>query len=436
MELPPPTLGRMNHDRSIASRSKAPAWLVALGFSFLVSSLHAADWPCFRGPDGLGVSSEKNLPAQWSKEQNLAWKLPLQGKGASAPAIVGDQVYITTQTEDNGLHVWAIDRKKGELLWDREIERGKLPANNLHNMATPTPISDGKLVWAMFGTGDLVCLERSGKTLWKRNLVKEYGVYKTNHGYGSSPMLDNGKLFIVCMHQGPSYVLAIDAKSGKNLWKQDRNLEAKEEAQDSYSSPIFLRARGRTQLVLEGAESVTSYDPANGKLLWASGGLKVPHPYGRTISGLAAGEGTLVAVASGFQNRGYTVALKADPKSESERKLWTQTKFAPDCPTPVIYQGKVYMIRDDGNASCLDLKTGEALWQERLFSSNVKVSPVAGDGKVYFMSGQGNCTVVKAGNQFEVLAKNELNEPTLSTPAISRGQLFLRTDKALYCIGK
>ncbi|MDB6032953.1 MAG: hypothetical protein JWM16_3291 [Verrucomicrobiales bacterium] len=426
----------MNHHRRNALRRKASATFFAICLLAALRDVRAADWPSFRGPDGLGITSEKSLPVEWSKEKNITWKLALPGKGASSPIIVGDRVYMTAQTEDNGLHVLAIDRKKGELLWDQEIERGKLHANNLHNMATPTPVSDGKLVWAMFGTGDLVCLDRAGKVQWKRNLVKEYGVYKTNHGYGSSPMLDDGKLFIVCMHQGPSYVLALDGKSGKSLWKEDRNLEAKEEAQDSYSSPIFLRAKGRTQLVLEGAEMVTAYDPAKGNLLWSSGGLKVPHPYGRTISGLAAGEGTVIAVASGFQNRGYTVALKADAKSDTDRKLWTQTKYAPDCPTPIIYQGKVFMIRDDGNASCLDLKTGEPLWQERLFSSNVKVSPVAGDGKVYFLSGQGNCTVVKAGDKFEVLSKNDLNESTLTTPAISRGQIFLRTDKGLYCVGR
>ncbi|HUR46403.1 MAG TPA: PQQ-binding-like beta-propeller repeat protein [Candidatus Saccharimonadales bacterium] len=401
-----------------------------------ISISSAADWPCFRGPDGLGVSAEKGLPLEWSKEKNVAWSIPLPGKGASAPVIVGNRVYVTTQTEDLGLHVLAIDRANGAVLWDQEIDRGKLPANNLHNMATPTPVANENNVWAMFGTGDLACLDKAGKVLWHRNLTKEYGVYKTNHGYGSSPMLEKGKLFVVCMHQGPSYVLAVDAKSGKNIWKTDRNLEPKDESQDSYSSPIFLRTGGRTQLVLEGAEAVTAYDSEKGDLLWSSGGLRVATPYGRTIAGLAAGEGVVLAVASGFQNRGYTVALNTKVKSDADKKLWTQAKFSPDCPTPVIYQGKVYMIRDDGNASCLDLKTGQPDWQERIFSSNVKVSPVAADGKVYFMSGQGNCTVVRAGPKFEVLAKNELNETTLTTPSISSGRIFLRTEKGLYCVGK
>lgn len=393
----------------------------------------AADWPCWRGPDGLGVSHETGLPITWDKTQNITWRIEVPGKGASSPIVVGERVYLTTQTEDQGLHVLAIDRVSGRLVWDREIGRGRLHANGLHNMATPTPVSDGNYIWAMFGTGDLACLERSGNLVWHRNLVKEYGEYKTNHGYGSSPMLDDGKLFVVCMHQGPSYVLAIDGRTGANVWKKDRNQGLEDEAQDSYSSPIFLRGQGHTQMVIEGAESVTAYEPATGAELWSSGGLKVPHHAGRTISGPTAGEDIVIAVASGFQNRGYTVALSPEAKDETSRKLWTQIKYSPDCPTPVIYDGDLFMIRDDGNASCLDLKTGQPRWQERLFSDNVKVSPVVGNGKIYFLSGQGNCTVVKAAPIFEVLATNRLDQATLSTPAISHGALFVRTEGYLYC---
>lgn len=398
----------------------------------------AADWPCWRGPNGLGVSSEKNLPVQWSKDKNIAWHVPIAGTGASSPVVMGDRVYLTSQTEDTGLHVLAIDRKKGTVLWDREIAQGKLKSNKLHNMATPTAVSDGENIWALFGTGDLACLDRDGKVIWHRNLVKEYGEYHTNHGMGTSPMLLGNKLYVACMHQAESYLLAMDAKTGKNAWKKDRNLPPKDEAQDSYSSPIFVTGRTGTQLVLAGAEHINGYDPRTGEQIWVCGGLKVPHPYGRTISGPTAGSGTILAVASGFQNRGFTVALKAGGKGDitESHRLWTSIKYSPDCPTPIIYNGKVFLIRDDGIASCLDLKTGEPHWQERLFTANVKVSPVAGDGKIYFMNGQGNCAVVKASSKLEILATNELNESTLSTPAISGGQLFIHTDGHLYCVKK
>jgi outer membrane protein assembly factor BamB len=402
----------------------------------LMATVSAADWPCWRGPAGLGVSAERNLPLEWRKDKNIAWKLALPGKGASSPIVVGDRVYLTTQSQDTGLHLLAVDGKSGEVVWDREIARGKLRANNLHNMATPTAVAEGQWIWVLFGTGDLACVDRAGQVSWQRNLVKDYGEYKILHGYGSSPMLHDGKLFIPCMHQGPSYLLAVDAKTGTTIWKKERKLGPKDEAQDSYSSPLFLRADGRTQVVLAGAEGVNAYDPGSGEQIWICDGLKVPHPFGRTIAGLAAGEGVVVTVASGFQNRGYTLALKTGGKGNitDTHKLWTCNKFSSDCPTPVVYEGKLYFIRDDGMASCLDLKTGEAHWQERLFNANVKVSPVAGDGKIYFVSGQGNCTVVKAGPSFEVLARNDLAEGTLSTPALSQGRLFFRTEAHLYCV--
>jgi outer membrane protein assembly factor BamB len=267
--------------------------------------------------------------------------------------------------------------------------------------------------------------------------MKDYGESKAGHGYGSSPMLLNGKLYVALMHQGPSYFLALDSRTGTNVWKQDRTLEPKDEAQDSYSSPFILRANGRAQLVLAGAESINAYDPVTGRQVWIRGGLKVAHKNGRTISGPTAGEGMIVAVASGYQNQGYTVAYKTDRTGTppGSAPAWTSRKFSPDCPTPVIYDGNIFMIRDDGMASCLNLQTGEPHWQERLFDANVKVSPVAGDGKVYFMSNLANCLVLKASDKLEILSTNNLAEATLSSPCISAGHLFVRTDRHLYCVG-
>ena len=181
-----------------------------------------------------------------------------------------------------------------------------------------------------------------------------------------------------------------------------------------------------------------AYDPATGAQRWFAKGFEVPHPYGRTIAGATAGEGLVVAVASGFQNRGYTVALRTGGSGDvtTSHRAWTFNKFSPDCPTPVIHRGLLFTIRDDGMASCVDLKTGEAHWQERLFTENVKVSPVAADGRIYFTSGQGNCAVVKAAAKFEVLARNERGEETLCTPALSDGRIYLRTVAGVACIAK
>ncbi|MFM7101938.1 MAG: PQQ-binding-like beta-propeller repeat protein, partial [Verrucomicrobiota bacterium] len=299
-----------------------------------------------------------------------------------------------------------------------------------------TPASDGRRVWALFGTGDLVCVEAGGKTLWQRNLTREFGPLKTNHGYGSSPMLDGDRLYVVRLHQGAgSFVLAVDAATGETRWKQDRSFPAREEGRDAYSTPIFHRHGGRREVVVAGAEVLDAYAPDTGERLWSVKGLDVPHPYGRTIAGPTAGEGVVVAVASGFQNRGYTVGVKAGGKGEvtDTHKLWTSTRYSPDCPTPVIANGLLFSIRDDGLATCLDLRTGESKWQERLFTDNVKVSPLAVAGRVYFTSGQGNTVVVRAAPRFEVLSRNELKESTLGSPAFSGGRFYLRTESGLYC---
>jgi outer membrane protein assembly factor BamB len=417
---------------------KTPKFLLTLVPAALTFvAVDAADWTGWRGRDGLGISPETEVPLKWSKELNIAWTTAVPGRGASSPIVVGDRVYLTSQTPDQGLHLLAYQRETGALVWDREVARGRLPAHDLHNMATPTAVSDGRQVWVLFGTGDLACVGFDGQIVWKRNLFQEFGPLKTNHGYGSSPMLDDGRLFVVRMHQGAdSHVLALDALSGKSLWKQDRSFPARDEGKDSYSTPIFHRHGGKTELVVAGAEVLNAYDPVTGRVQWTVGGLDVPHPYGRTIAGPTAGEGMVVAVASGFQNRGYTVGIRAGGQGDISKthRVWTSNRFSTDCPTPLILDGMVYSVRDDGMASCLDLKTGEALWQERLFTDNVKVSPVAAAGRIYFMSGQGNTTVIKAGRRFEVLARNDLNEYTVSSPAIAGGRIYVRTEAGLRCV--
>ena len=400
-------------------------------------NLMAENWSAFRGSDGTAVSHETHLPVEWGKDDHVVWKVNLPGKGTSSPIIHQGRVFVTTQVDDKDLHVIAFGLKSGELIWNQKVGSGRLPTHELHNMSTPTPITDGHHVWAFFGTGDLVCLTfEEGSEVWRRNLRTEYANYNTNHGMGNSPLLYDGKLYVACMHQGPSYLIAMDATSGKTLWKKDRNLSAREEGNDSYSTPVKVNVEGDAQIVLSGAEHLNAYNPDTGEEIWSIGGLEVPHPYGRTISGPTAGEGKVVTVASGFRNQGYVIGVTpvAEGKAPKLTQDWTQRRYAPDCPTPLIYKGKVYTIRDDGMASCLDLASGESHWQERLFAENVKVSPVAADGHVYFTTGRANTKVVKASTEFEVVAENRLDDETLASPAISEGNIVIRTFEHLYCI--
>jgi len=393
----------------------------------------SAGWSGLHGGVAQGVSDESRLPVTWSADDNVLWEIGLPGWGDSSPIVVGDRIYLTSQTDNHDLHVLAMDRDTGKQLWIRNVGSGKGKTHELQNMATPTPVSDGHHVWAYFGTGLLVCLDKAGNVVWNRDLQRDQGPFNIQWGMATSPVLHEGSLYIACLHSGPSYVLAMDAATGKDRWKTDRNIGPENEARDVYSTPIIHQG----QLVVSGANHLNAYDLDTGKPQWICGGLEVTHPYGRTISGPTAFGETIVTVASGFRNQGHVMAVKTGGQGDisASHTLWTVNRYSPDCPSPVIYRGLVYFIRDDGMASCVDLETGEPHWQERLVSGNIKISPVAGDGKIYFLNNQANCTVIKAGPELEVLGTNELNEETLCGPAISGGRLFIRTREHLRAIG-
>lgn len=399
----------------------------------------AADWPGWRGPQAHGISIERDLPQAWGPRSNIAWRVEPPGQGASSPVVVGRRLYLTSQKEDQALLVLAYDPEKGSALWEQKVGSGRVKTHESINMATPTVAADEQRVWALFGTGLLVCLDRDGKFVWERDLKKVHGEFTTMWGMGTSPILHDGKLYLAIMHQGPSYVLAINGTNGMDLWKTMRNHGAIKEAKDSYSSPTLATVEGQTQLIVSGGDHLDAYDPVSGDRLWVTGGLDVPHEYGRTIASPTAAGDFILTVASGFQNRGKLLAIRARGKGKDtlNQRLWINSRYSPDCPSPVIYYGFAFTIRDDGMAQCVDLRSGEAYWQERLFVENTKVSPVAADGRVYILNGRGNCTVVKAAKEFEILAQNDLNEDkTLAAMAIADGRIFLRTGQALYAIGR
>lgn len=412
--------------------------IVILATSFLVTLARAADWPGWRGPSAHGVSVERNLPLKWSRTENIRWRVTPPGKGVSSPVVIGKQIYLTSQNDDLTLHLLAYSTADGALLWRKQLGSGKTDSHELHNMATPTVAANNEHLWALFGTGDLACLDHKGNIIWQRNLQKVYGDYRIMWGMGTSPILHDGKLFVACMHSGPSYLLCVDGVSGRDNWKAERDFGARREARDSYSSPTLASVDGKTQVIVSGADHVDAYDPNTGDRIWWSDGLDVPHPYGRTIASPTAAGDFVLTVASGFQNRGHVLAMRANGKGDVTvtKRLWKSSRYTPDCPSPLLYYGMAFMVRDDGMASCLDLRFGESSWQERLFTDNVKVSPVAADGRIYILNGRGNCTVVRAAKEFEVLAQNDLDEPTIATMAIADGHLYIRTENALYAIGE
>jgi len=412
----------------------------------LTDTVRAEPWPAWRGAAGRGVSTETNLPQSWSEDENLAWSIDLPGHGNSSPAVTSDRVYLTTQTDDGTLSVLAFDRADGRRIWQRDVGRGELAAfgpKNLyahrHNAATPSPTADAQHVWAYFGSGLLVCLTADGETLWRRDLAKDYGAYRMRFGMASAPRLWGELIYVACMHDAPSYVVALDKRTGREVWKQPRLLPAADDGPQAYSTPVVWHTADRTELLISGSDHVNAYDPLTGRQLWVSGGLKIDSQFGRIIASPAVSDDVVVVCSANppGSTKDRAIALRTGGQGDVTKthRLWDFRPFNPDCSTPVCYGENVYMVRDDGIAVCLDLKTGELRWRQRLPDGTYRAALVAGDGKVYTINREGLCVVIAADTAGKILAKNQLPGTFYATPAISDGQVFLRAYERLYAVG-
>ena len=404
-------------------------------FSFVVA--HAENWPQWRGPALNGVSAEKNLPVKWTTEENVAWKVAMPGLSGSTPIIWRDRIFLSVADTDN-LFLWCLSKTNGEVLWKQPLGAGNVKMRK-HNMSSPSPVTDGRNVYVMTGTGLLKGFDFNGKEVWSRDIQKDYGTFGLNWGYASSPLLFEDSLYVQVLHgmktDDPSYVMRIDKKNGKTLWKVDRPTNAIRESPDSYTTPALLRYGKTTEIVITGGDCVTGHDPANGKELWRANGLNPDNnPFYR-----------IVASPIVFDNIIYAptrikplLALKAGGRGDitSSHVLWS-TPNGPDVPTPVTDGKYFYMINDRGIVWCLDAKTGAEVYaQQRIKSATYSASPVLADGKIYITNEDGLTTVIAAGPKFEVLAENSLNDYVLSSPAISDGRIYIRTTQHLYAIGK
>jgi outer membrane protein assembly factor BamB len=399
------------------------------------------NWPAWRGPQANGVSGEKNVPLKWSTGENIAWKLAVPSRSGATPIIWGDTIFLNVATAmtTGELELWAVDRKQGQPLWKRPIGGG----NNLQrkqNMSTPSPVTDGTTVWVMTGTGILKAFDFKGNELWMRDVQKEYGRFGLNWGYASSPLLHQGALYIQVLHgmrtDDPSYVMKVDAKSGKTMWKVDRPTQAIQESPDSYTTPILVNTGKTFEIAITGGDIVTGHDPQTGKELWRANGLNPQNdPYYRIVASGIYASGLLIAPT---RNRPM-LALRPGGSGDvtQSHKVWS-FDLGPDVPSPVSDGKLLYVVRDNGVIHALDLKTGAVVWgPERLKTGAYSASPVLVDGKLYITSeNEGLTSVITAGPKFELLAENPLDDYTLASPAISNGQIFIRTEKFLWAIGK
>ena len=405
------------------------------------ATLSAENWPQWRGPSLNGVSAEKGLPVKWSETENIAWKLAMPGRSGSTPIIWGDYIFLNVGTADESgdLELWALDRSNGRMRWKGAIAGGN-HRERKQNMSSPSPSTDGRTVWVMTGVGVLKAFDFQGKELWARDIQKEYGRFGLNWGYASSPLLHEGQLYVQVLHgmktDDPSYVMRIDGASGKTVWKSERATRAIQESPDSYTTPALLRYGSSTEIVVSGGDIVTGHDPASGKELWRVDGLNPENnPYYRIIASPLVVRDMIIAPT----REKPMLAIKAGGRGDvtATHKLWSFNN-GPDVPTPVSDGTLLYCVTDRGVAYALDLQTGKVVYgPERLRPDSYSASPVLAEGKIYITSeNEGLTSVYRAGPKFELLSENPLNDYTLSSPAISEGQIFIRTTGHLWAVGR
>lgn len=414
------------------------ATLLALVIALLSSTVALAEnWPQWRGPNLNGISKEKNLPLRWTTEENVTWKLALPDRSGSTPIIWGERIFINV-AEGDDLFLWCVDRQQGAALWKKRLGGGNVRMRK-QNMSSPSPVTDGKNVFIMTGTGVFKGFDFSGNEIWSRDIQKDYGQFGLNWGYASSPLLVDDALYVQVLHgmktDDASYVLRIDKKTGKTVWRVERATKAIQESPDSYTTPALLRYGNTTEIVITGGDVVTGHDPATGKELWRVEGLNPDNqPFYRIVASPVVVDGIIYAPTRVRP----LLAIRAGGRgniTESHR-LWS-FQNGPDVPTPVSDGKYFYSVDDRGVVWCLDAKSGQPIYgPQRIKSGTYSSSPVLADDKIYITSEDGVTTVIKAGPKFEVLAENNLNDYCLSSPAISDGQIFIRTTGNLYCIGK
>jgi outer membrane protein assembly factor BamB len=395
------------------------------------------NWPQWRGPDLNGESHEKNLPSHWTRDENVTWKIAMPSRSGATPIIWGEKVLLNVADGDN-LELWCLDRSNGKVLWKSAMGAGNYKINK-QNMSSPSPATDGKTVFAMTGTGIIKAFDFEGKELWMRDVQKDYGKFGLNWGYGSSPLLYEGHLYVQVLHgmktSDPSYLLKLDTKNGKTLVRVERPTPAIRESPDSYTTPTVVKTGRSTELVISGGDIVTGHDPDTLKELWRANVLNpTNNPMNRIIASPMVRDGMIYAAS---RVRPYVAIKPGGHGDVSESHVVWKTQNGPDVPTPVSDGKYLWVVNDRGIMWCFDAKTGAELYSgQRIQAAIYSSSLVLADGKIYATNELGTTTVVKAGPVFEVLAENKLDEYTLSSPAISEGQIFMRTEKALYCIGK
>ncbi len=420
----------------------------------MVAGAGAADWPHWRGPTHNGATDEKDLPQAWDKTNGVAWKTPLPGPSGSTPVVWGEHIFLSSPDASKNLHLLCLNRKDGLVRWQKQVGIGDRNAGPRSNMSSPSPVTDGKVVVALFGTADLAAFDFSGKELWKRNLAEEYGKFAIMWLYGSSPLLFEGRLYVQVLQTSPvpegythardgketreSFLLCIDPATGKNIWKQARESNARQESKESYASPIPFAGPAGNEILVLGGDCISGHDSATGREIWRAGGLNPKNdPWWRIVPSPVVGGGMIFASAP---KRDPVYAFKAGGKGDitSSHLAWKLTENPTDWATPLFYQGHLFVLDGDRHVvTRLKPESGEKVWQSKIeVREPIWSSPTGADGRIYMISEAGTALVMDAQDG-KVLSTIPMGEaPVRSTIVASHGQLLIRTAESLYCIRK
>ena len=419
-------------------RASLFTFLAVLSFTALAQ---ADNWPQWRGPQNNGHSSEKGLPTTWSETKNIAWKLDLPGIGSSTPIIWGDRIFLTAATKTELVVLCATT--DGKMLWSKPV--GKIARGTIRegegNDASSTCSTDGKLVFAYFGSGDMACFDFQGNEIWKLDVQKRYGKFQIQHGMHITPLLHESHLYLALLHNGGHWVIALAKATGKEIWKASRKTDAVKESREAYTSPVLWQNGKELNLVILGCDIATGHSLKDGSELWRVTDL---NPGGKNKSNhriicspVATADQLIVPTCRGLHVVAVKQGASGSIKTGSAFEQWRIPKGAPDVSSPLVEDGLVYMAQDGGSVICVDGKTGEMLYNERLTSGRYRASPVCIDGKIYLTGrDSGAVSVLKAGRKLEVLAKNTLPDEFTASPAVSQGRIYLRGFKTLYAISE
>jgi outer membrane protein assembly factor BamB len=407
------------------------------------SNLLANDWPKWRGPNDNGTAPAGKYPVSWGETSNILWKVVLPGKGCSTPIVLNKIIYVTgasKATNDSQDALLAFDLS-GKELWQTKFGVERAGRHRNASGSNPSPVTDGKDIYVYFKSGNLAAVGLDGKIRWQTNLVATYGPERMNWDYGTSPALTEKLVIMVRMHNGESWVAAFDKQTGEMKWKTDRTYQTPNENDNGYTTPIVLKEQGREQVVIWGGEHVTTYDAADGKLLWSCGGFNPDS--GRNWPAVATPvvSGNMMVIPFGRNDRGtprlFGIKLGGEGDVTQSNHVWKRNDISTFVPTPVEYKGRIYLLRDRGEVECLDPATGNTVWKGEFprASGNFYSSPVIADGKMYAFREDGSGYVAKIEDKFELISETKLDDRIIATPVFVADRILARGDQNLYCIG-